>query len=314
MLAIPEHGINRSVTKHNSDLGIACDWLESSILFSSDQVSKTDVIDALLEEEIYDSQDFAREFVENIWSVIKYRQSILIDSFTFEYTGDRIIRNADWQDFPAYAFCLAVSCGSYLYPKWAVDFGHDPIGQGSLFERIAHASLKGMLPGWSIRRVGWAPDNPTKLKDVINEIIQELNEVAGSEIDQYVDDHANELGLDLLASYSFGDDNSSAPILMIQCASGKDWKQKRHTPDLNIWNKVINFNSSPTKGFAIPYSFADISDFRVAATAVCGMFMDRYRILNPNKGSGNVWNEASLNQDLVDWTQPRVAALPRINV
>lgn len=313
MLGLPERGMAVSVTSHNSVLSVACDWVEASILFDDEELSKADVADFLIENQIYRNQDFAGEFVDNIWTVLRTRIGTLDGALGLDLTRDRIVRQRPWQEFPAYAFCLAVSCGSYVYPEWARDYGYDSDAQGSLFERIACRSLATMLPGWLIRRVGWAPDNPVRLHSAINEILSSLNEVANAEIDVYVDAHANELGLDLLAVYSFGDVHASSPLLMIQCASGKDWKEKRHTPDLTIWAKIINFNSPPLKGFAIPYSFTDGQDFRKEATRVNGLFLDRYRLLNPNQGFAPVWDTPELNADLVAWVQPRVDALPRAN-
>jgi hypothetical protein len=311
MLGLPERGIAVSVNSHNSVLSVVCDWVEASILFDDEELSKADVTDVLMENGIYSDQDFARQFVDNIWNVLRARIDALNGALGLSVTRDRLARERPWHEFPAYAFCLAVSCGSYVYPEWAKDYGYESDVQGSLFERIAHRSLASMLPGWLIRRVGWAPDNPVRLRGAIAEILSSLNEVANAEIDVYVDEHANELGLDLMAVYSFGDMHASSPLLMMQCASGKDWKKKRHTPDLTVWGKIINFNSPPMKGFVIPYSFTDAHDFRKEATRVNGLFLDRYRLLNPNRGAAPVWNAPELNADLIAWVQPRVDALPR---
>lgn len=313
MLGLPERGVNRSVSKHNSDLSVICDWIEASLAFVDDELSKTDVTDVLIENEVYESQDFALEFVDSAWEVLRSRVHALNGPIGMIWTRDRLRRSGEWTDFPAYAFCLALACGSYVYPDWAKNHGYDHSTQGSLFEKIAHQSLLNMLPGWDVKRVGWAPDNPVRLKEIIDSIISDLNEVSGSEIDAYVNDHANELGLDILAFYSFGDVHASQPVFLIQCASGKDWKRKRSTPDLTIWNKVINFNSQPVKGFAIPYSFSDRQDFRREATQVNGVFWDRYRLLNPNSGRGGGWNTPDLNAELITWVEPRVNALPRMD-
>lgn len=314
MLGLPERGVNRSVNTHNSDLAVICDWIEASLLFTDDQISKTDITDTLLENEVYDTQDFALEFVDSVWSVMQARVTALNGALGLEWSRDRLRRIGQWEDFPAYAFCLEVACASYVYPKWAADYGHESAVQGSLFERIAHRSFSFMLPGWKVVKVGWTPDNPVKLNSTISDLITSINEIASADMHLHVDGNANELGLDLLAFYSFGDVHSSTPLIMVQCASGKDWKSKRHTPDLALWNKVVNFNSHPLKGFVIPYSFTDGQEFRREATRVNGLFMDRYRLLNPNRGQDVIWNERELNDDLVNWIRPRVDAMPRIEV
>ena len=312
-LGLPEKGISRSVNSHNSNLSVVCDWIEASVLFEDEALSKTDVADVLLENEVYSNQDYALEFVDSAWNVLRTRTATLGGLLGPVLSGERITRQTTWQEFPAYAFCLAVSCGSYVYPNWARDHGYDYEAQGSLFERLTQQAVTSMLPGWNIRRVGWAPDNAVRLRDALTDIIESLNEVENAEAHTHVTAHAKELGLDILAVYSFGDNHASKPFIMIQCASGKDWMDKRHTPDLKLWSKIINFNSAPLKGFAIPYSFTDAIDFRKEATSVDGVFLDRYRLLNPTAGATPVWTLESLNDDLLNWVSPRATALPRAN-
>jgi hypothetical protein len=168
-----------------------------------------------------------------------------------------------------------------------------------------------MLPNWTVKSIGWSPSNPVKLKSSIDGIISSLNEVAGVEKDVYVTSHANELGLDLLAFLPYRDPHSSFPVVMVQCASGKDWKSKRKTPDLAVWSKVINFASRPAKGFAIPHAFADSVDFRKESVPVEGILWDRYRLLAPSS-SFRHWASTRLDADLKKFVAPRVAALPSL--
>lgn len=314
MLALPEKGMAHSVNKHNINVAFLCDWIEASVLFESEEVSKPDIVDILIENEVYTSQDFAVEILDVAWSILRERLSLPGAPVSFTITNNRITRKNDWQSFPAYAFCLALSCGSYLYPKWADDYGHDFAGQGSLFERLTLESLKQVFPSWTIKRIGWAPDNPIKLKKSINGILDDLNELANGDIDLHVTDNANELGLDLLAFCTFGDSHSSFPVVMVQCASGKDWVDKRHTPDLTIWRKIVNFNAQPLRAFAMPYSFVDKDDFRRHATKVDGLFLDRYRLLVPKPGQSIVNIDEELTRDLLAWVQPRVDALIRFDI
>jgi len=306
MLAMPERGMAHSVKKHNIDVNVLCDWIEASLLFKIDEVSKPDVVDILVENEVYNSQDFATEILDVAWSILRQRLSLPGAPITFKITNNRITRNQEWSNFPAYAFCLALSCASYLYPTWAHAYGDDYATQGSLFERLTLESLKKAFPNWTIKRIGWAPDNPVRLKESVNHILRDLNEFANGDIDLHVTECANELGLDLLAFYPFGDVHSSFPVIMVQCASGKDWVNKRHTPDLAVWRKIVNFNAQPLRAFAMPYSFVDKEAFRRNATKVDGLFLDRYRLLVPNPGQAMTNIDADLDEELVNWLRPRV--------
>ena len=53
MLAIPDSGFRLSTNAHNSDLMVAADWVEGTVLFLKTKVSKADVADFLEEQNIY---------------------------------------------------------------------------------------------------------------------------------------------------------------------------------------------------------------------------------------------------------------------
>ena len=114
MLAFPTKGMARSVTEHNVALGVLCDWLEGTMLFSEDEVSKADVADALCEEHIYDSQDFASQIVSDTWSELKRRQSLVSKGAPFDVGRNRIERRHDWQDTPGHSFCVLLSFSKWL--------------------------------------------------------------------------------------------------------------------------------------------------------------------------------------------------------
>ena len=309
MLALPEVGMTRSVNVHNGKLSVLCDWIEASILFNDDEISTTDVVDVLIENQIYDKQDFANERVEQAWSVLADRIAYMKDPLGITVSKNRIVRKQSWARFPAYGFCMALAC-SALYPKWASAWDTPASEQGCYFEELAAESFCTTLGGWKVRRLGWAPNSPMKLRDVIYDVIAELNAKEGAELHVHVDQHTNELGLDLLAYQSYGDAHASLPILLIQCASGKNWVDKRQSPDLTIWNAIVSFGSRPVRGFVMPFAFADQIEFRREATSVDGVFVDRNRLLGAfPRNAGKV--STQLNRKLSAWTRTQIRALPK---
>lgn len=309
MLALPEVGMTRSVNVHNGKLSVLCDWIEASILFNDDEISTTDVVDVLIENQIYDKQDFANERVEQAWSVLADRIAYMQGPLGITVSKNRIVRQQSWARFPAYGFCMALAC-SALYPKWASAWDTPASEQGGYFEELAAESFSTTLGGWKVRRLGWAPNSPVKLRDVIYDIIAELNAKEGAELHMHVDQHTNELGLDLLAYQSYGDAHASLPILLIQCASGKNWVDKRQSPDLTIWNAIVSFGSRPVRGFVMPFAFADQIEFRREATSVDGVFVDRNRLLGAfPRNAGKV--SIRLNRKLSAWTRAQIRALPK---
>ena len=112
MLTLPKSGMARSVEpEHNVELDALCDWVEASVAFAKLQfLSGSDIVDVLCEEEIYESQDFAWELVDNAISELQRRRDCLGDGTPFEVQGDRIVRTKNWEDVPAYSFCLTLAC------------------------------------------------------------------------------------------------------------------------------------------------------------------------------------------------------------
>lgn len=311
MLGLPEKGMASSSNKHNCDYEFICDWIEASLLFERDRLSKSDVIDCLLENGIYKEQDFAKLLVDDAWKVVGDRFTLLGNPLGIRVGRESISKSGEWTDYPAYSFCMALSC-SQLYPSWEAGCSDEFSTQGLLFERLSFESFTQLLPGWELKLIGWSPQNPGKLKDTVHEIISYLKEHPGSELDVHVSSYANEMGLDLLAYYSYKDQHANSLTMMVQCASGKNWKEKKRTPDLALWNKVVNFNSPPAKAFVMPFSFADRQSFRKETVSVQGMFIDRYRLLNPT-GRSVDWVSKEVNDDLLDWLWPRVSSLPLEN-
>jgi hypothetical protein len=166
-------------------------------------------VDVLTEHEVYATQDLAAQVIDQSRAIVSSRIKHLGSPLGLEVSRSRITQGSDWKTSPAYSFCLALSCGM-LYPKWAKQWDAASI-RGELFEELTQESLSKAFAGWTIRRAGWSPDNSAKLEDTVSTIISDLKEVPGTELDLYVDSHANEPGLDLLAYHSFDDAHAQFP-------------------------------------------------------------------------------------------------------
>lgn len=310
MLALPNTGFRTSIAAHNIDINIFCDWIESSLVFSQARISKSDVVDALKENLIYQDSDFAMELVDRAWILLKERVDYLSSPIGITVGINFIERSGDWHDFPSYAFCLAVTAAGYYNGNLVVSTHGSYSAQGELFEEITEHSFALTFANWSVKRIGWGAGHPLPLSDVIDNIVTDLCEKNGSETALHVNKNTKELGLDILAYYSFNDSNASFPVLLVQCATGKNWKSKKHTPDIKTWEKIVSFNSRPVKAFAMPFAYADKIDYRLETTSVDGVFMDRYRILIPFRTNPS---SPLLDTRILAWLTPIVAAFPRLD-
>src|SRR5947209_6024217 len=123
MLGIPTANFGRSVRSHNVALDVLCDWIEGSVLFVEDELSRSDVVDALQEEHIYDhpGSDLRRvsalDRVSDAWVELQKRLGQLGHGASLQIVRDRIVRSRNWHDVPDHAFCLVLS-----YAKWNRDW------------------------------------------------------------------------------------------------------------------------------------------------------------------------------------------------
>jgi hypothetical protein len=311
MLQIPTKGISRSVTTHNVELDVFCDWIEGSILFIDDKLSSTDIVDALTEDQIYDDQDMAAEMVANAWTELKRRALCVGDGVSFSISGSRITRQyPSWRDTPAHSFCVLLSLAKW-HREWAQQFGSDYTEQGALFEYLTKETLERLFSGWIVHATGWTRTRTNGLAAVVDTVASHLGESKGK-VERWTRPTAKEAGLDLLCYRPFTDKRVGVPVYLMQCASGSDWVGKLHTPSLRIWTKVVEFTTEPKKAFATPFAFLE-DDFRINCNLVDGLLLDRYRLLSV-VGSEEEWVSDSLKERIIAWCEPRVAELPSRDV
>ena len=306
MVGLPTVGFGYSVAEHNVELDVLCDWIEGNVLFHGDGLSDSDVVDLLRENEIYAQQALAWEMVGNAWRELRRRIGWLGAGSPLKIEGRRIERTHDWKQTPAHAFCLCLSYAKW-YPAWGKTFGPDYTEQGALFEDLTVESLKLHFPLWDVHATGWTRSHAKKLAAVVDTVATLLGEPTG-EIEKWTKATANEAGLDVLCFRTFGDSRAGSPVLLVQCASGKHYDGKLHTPCLRVWRRIVNFTTDPSKAFTTPFALTD-KEFTRVANLVNGMLLDRYRLLAPARLNPG-WESQSLSNALIRWVEPRISQLP----
>jgi len=305
VLTIPTREFNLSVSKHNVRLDILSDWIEASVLCMDESLSVIDIADVLIEEERYRSEDMAREAVRNAWAELGRRLLWIGDGCVFSLDNRRIRRRSQWQDTPAYAFCILLSMAPY-YDWWVHEFGHDYTEQGELFELVTQASLEAQFTDWTVYQTGWTRSNAVGLERVVKEVAGRLGEQKGH-LELWNEPNAKELGLDLLCYRPFPDSRVGIPVYLAQCASGANWKSKLSAPNLGVWRNVIQFTTMPTRALAAPFALSD-REFIHASAAVDGLLLDRCRLLGASQCDAS-WLSQELRDRLVAWIEPRTEVL-----
>ena len=309
MLVTPSFGFHRSVNKHNIELDVFCDWMEGSILFSNDQqISTTDVVEVLVQGHVYETQDFARQMVGNVWSELRRRQRWMGAASSFEVSGSLVKRLSTWEQNAAHGFMVALAMAKW-YPDWARKFGSDYTIQGELFEQLTREALEVLFPDWVVHPTGWSKTRTVKLAEVAKDVADRLGEKIG-DIQRWTRESANEQGLDILFYRSLGDGRVGVPVYLVQCASGGPDDAKLRTPDMRIWTKIVEFTCIPGKAYSMPFSLTD-SEFIRICNIVNGFLLDRCRLMVAGSKKGN-FVSANLESRLKSWLAPRVRTLPQL--
>ena len=211
-------------------LRLSLDWVETTTLVAQEELSPTDIIECLIEEQLYDDQDFAAAFVLPGWAELKDRLSWLGHYSPISFKDRLMVRRLNWTEVPAHSFCLVVSFGP-RYDGWTSQFGPDYTEQGELFELITKAAMEVRFDGWQFLHTGWRRDNASRLPDVVDRLTSHINERVGL-VGDYASDHAKEAGIDLVWHLPFADGRGGTPVYLAQCASGKNWEHKVSEPNL----------------------------------------------------------------------------------
>jgi hypothetical protein len=304
LLRVPDRGVRVSSEKHNNNLLVLCDWVELSVLVLDDELSRVDVIDVLREQYRYTSQDLAAERVGSLWSELRRRRDVVGAGSPVAIEDGFLIRTADWPIAAAYTFCLVSSLAPF-YGDWFKEFGPDYTVQGELFERIAAAALPSLMRGWDVQLTGWSRDHAAQLAQVAPALAEALGEEMNPDFATYAGESAHEAGLDLATYRTFRDGRGGGkPVYLVQCATGENWWEKLHTPELAVWNKIIHFVHAPAKAFATPFQIED-GEFVRRGVQVNGLLLDRLRLLSMGVPEAE-WLDEVLREELVGWLKARV--------
>ncbi|MEZ5943041.1 MAG: hypothetical protein R3C18_16740 [Planctomycetaceae bacterium] len=311
MLEMPKKGFQPSVEKHNVSLPVLCDWIEACVAFSDEAMSVNDFVDVLHENSIYHDQSMAHEMLSIAWSELDRRSRSMGDGTPFRVHQKRITASYDWKHNPAYSFCLLLGA-QVIYKEWARQFGSDFTEQGTLFEELTAAALEAF--GWDVLHTGWSKGNTGKIKDVVEGVCIHVGEpqIEGM-VEKWISEYANEEQLDIVCTDPYFDGLGGRALFLFQCASGGNWTKKLHTPDPRTWMRIIDFTTSPQRGFSMPFGLPP-KEFTLTAGKVDGIFLDRYRLQSPAYDGDFDWLPGDLKSRLVSWMKPRISALSEIEI
>ncbi|MEI7899181.1 MAG: hypothetical protein WCK89_02945 [bacterium] len=280
------------------------DWVEASVLFSREAVSKADVRDYFYEENTF-QREKTDEAVDNIWSELVRRRRVLRNKYPVTPRKGRLELTINWDSCPAYSFCLLVS-----YAKgnkaWMQRSCNDYPEQGCLFEQVTSDALRKTFTAWEVDRTGWSAETPTRLSSCINMILGKLGECPGAGKPRSDDKDG---AVDILCYRTFSDCRGDYPVFFVQCSTGNDWIDKRGQNVIPLWKDWIGFRAPNllSRAFAVPFSLCDDA-FLQTQVRVDGLVLDRIRLFSGTQPEAQ-WLAEDTRLRIIDWLKKKLATL-----
>jgi hypothetical protein len=210
------------------------DWIELSVIFENKAFSKARI--ASLLNNGGDDTDEAK--VDSILNEIVRRVNLYGDATPFIVEGKCIKPRIKWDENPEIAMCLIFSIQG-VRKKTGKDDGT------KLFERLSNEAVMSYLNGQA-EVIGF-PDKK-KLKEQIENVSLKTSEQIGNRCPL---PHDKDKGVDIIAWKPHGDKRPNQIILLLQCAAGINFQQKRSI-SLVAWREFINWAVPPIQGIMIP--------------------------------------------------------------
>lgn len=199
------------------------DWLEIYALVAPDgNSSRGDLESALRTASLLEGEEAIERKCLEVFTELEDRQKAADTAYPFNVDGS-ILRSTNWQDYPAYVFCLCLSyfgCkekkGSKAFPRrW--------------FEHLARDAAQCYIGGKALRfgSPRLRSELPTNFKAAIERICKQLNEGTAYKAGGLPDRRDD--AVDIIAWKHFPDKLPGKLILFGNCATEKDWEGSKKT-------------------------------------------------------------------------------------
>ena len=254
-----------------------------------------------------EQQDLAYQIATEGWDELVRRKRWGGIPSSVSINSTRVTVDGSWEVSPIWSFFVLLST-LRIYPDWAKKHRAHAV-QGDLFERVVEAICPAMLPGWISYRAGWSPDNTKNIPAIVEELCDRLYVSGAPDLDDWISAAANDGGLDIVCYRKFEDEREALPMFFLQCASGKNWREKVNTPNPASWQKFLNSAVQPSTGIVAPFVI-EARDLKMAALTGQVVVFDRLRMLSAAERA-NIALASDLLTELLEWMRPRVIDLPK---
>lgn len=272
------------ITNTTSKTSIA-DWAEWYVNHSQQSLSKSDLSNKIAAAT---SSDVADNFLDSIWIELGNRQRLYGPNSPIKVTPRLLESRFPWTQNPAHMACLIFSVTGNI----------DGTGNaGQLFEEVSSVALKKYING-EVVTCGFPMKHDA----------QSLAGMVKEEFTKHYPKFRKDRNLDVIAWRPFNDGRPSQLIILMQCAAGKNWRDKTNELNTKAWQSYINFLSPPLKSFTLPDIISDAERFEDYSHNA-GILFDRSRIYRCIQG---VTLETTLQERLVKWCKGRITRMNKL--
>ena len=258
------------------------DWVELSVTINN-SVSKAELIHYLQNENI--SEENSEDRVNFVWNALEKRNDRYSSIPPLIISDVDVESNINWVDYPEYVLMLILSLVGNEWEK---------LRTGIIFERLCSEALKNYLACDTLV-VGHSNTITTK------ELSEILNQRWASEFLSVYNDRK----LDVIGWKEI-DDRKNKLIILMQCASGNNWKSKTYELQLDVWRNYILFNAKPIKAFGFTKSLLNDAYFEDKGYEG-GIIFDRTRIYKHTVDKD--FTDSMLRTEIVEWCNERIRML-----
>lgn len=280
------------------------DFVELLALSQDEEgIDKDSASDRMLDSE--GSQD-NQELINDCFEILAYRHETYGENYPFlmETNHTLKLRISLSNTHKAYIFLLLCSCTSKCTSKsLASDLRRD-------FEHICASAFKNYLPSFAECHIFGKSGLESKYSGHITNKLSSLANDIGAKIsfdpDDFSRNDSGDGGLDLVAWLQIPGDSYKkySQLYFIQCATGREWKNKQHEPD--PFNNHLSLNSNYTLAICVPYDSRKTNGIPLHHLDITvPIYLDRYRLLKLLGDSGNIESIDSYRhiQSAIDYTE-----------
>lgn len=255
------------------------DWIELFVICKNKPLSKARIYSLLNNG----GEDMDDDRLDSIISELIRRSDLYGDASPFEVDGKCIKSRIRWDQKPELVMCLIFSILGVRKKKGKDD-------GTKLFERLSNEAAMSYLNG-PAEVIGFPSKN--RLTTQINNISIKTCEKAGSRCPLPRD---KDKGVDIIAWKPHGDKRPNQIILLLQCAAGVNFEQKKSI-SLAAWQEFINWAVKPVHGIMIPS--IPSNDEWIQIRDDYNMIFDRVRIFRAIYSS--TFYDKKLKKDIFNW-------------